>query len=357
MNQVVLEVKMIRKSMVVLLITGICLLGAIPALAQRQYATLEEYEKVTGKKITKLSEAPILRTKVAAGELPPVEERLPKEPMVVEPIEEIGQYGGNLRTACLGTADVATIYVPFLTEPLVRWDRTGTVVIPNVAKKWSISKDARTYTFYLRKGMKWSDGTPLTADDILFWYKDIALNKELTPVFYSWLTTGGEPVEVKKIDDYTVQFRFSQTNVLFLKNVAFQGSMPWSNMITPKHYLKQFHPNYVPKEKLITMTKEAGFDHWFQLFLDKKDYVQNSAYPVITAWQSTGSMAGRTLHTLKRNPYYWKVDPHGNQLPYLTWDTLSSPIIRYLRREKKRGVTAYSYGRKQWAVSYFSHPI
>ena len=94
---------MLRKLTVAMLVVGLCLMGVIPGLAQKEwipgakvYSTLAEYEKLTGKKIEKFHEAPMLRVKVAAGELPPVEKRLPEEPLVIEPIEEIGQYGGRI---------------------------------------------------------------------------------------------------------------------------------------------------------------------------------------------------------------------------------------------------------------------
>jgi len=304
---------MIRKLMVVLLITAICLLGAIPALAQRQYVTLEEYKEVTGKKIEKFNEAPMLRAMVAAGGLPPVEERLPEEPLVVEPVEEIGQYGGTWNRVWLGPSDRTGVQ-KIAGEQMIRFNVNGTKVLPNIAKSWDVSEEGKVYTFHLRKGIKWSDGVPFTADDILFYYEDVLLNKEITPVFPTWLTVGKEPVKVEKIDDYTVRFRFVKPYGLFLGQMAYRGTF-----YAPKHYMKQFHPRYTPMDKLEEMTKEAGFQYWYQLYSDKGAYgwfVTNPSHPTIWAWKAVTECTG-SFFRMERNPYFWKVDPQGNQLPYI----------------------------------------
>ncbi len=251
--------------MVMILVGAICLIGAVIALAQKEYvpgakiySTLAEYEKFTGKKIEKFHEAPMLRVKVAAGELPPVEERLPEEPMVIEPYEEIGQYGGTWHHATISpTSSLINRRTGY--EPLVRWSCDAMSVIPGVAKEWKISNNGKTYTFYLRKGMKWSDGYPFTADDIVFWYEDILLNKELTPVFPEWLITGKEPVKIEKLDDYTVRFNFTQPQGLLLENLAFH-----EEIFYPKHYLKRFLPHYTSKEELEKMAKKEQFKFWHQ---------------------------------------------------------------------------------------------
>jgi len=303
---------MIRKLTMLLLSGAICLMGIIPVLAQSQYgqyATIGEYEKATGNKIKKFNEAPMLRVKVAAGELPPVEERLPEEPMVVEPVEEIGQYGGTLHQA---TSSPTSSLINRRTgyEPLVRWARDGRTVIPNIAKNWEISDDGKTYTFYLRKGIKWSDGKPFTADDIMFWYQDVLLNKELTPVFPPWLTIRGEPVKIEKIDDYTVKFNFTASHGLLLEYLAFH-----EEIFYPKHYLKRFHPRYTAQEEMTKMVKESGFEFWYQLFGEKANVALNPELPVIKAWVLKTKSPTQVI--LERNPYYWKIDPAGNQLPYI----------------------------------------
>ena len=277
-----------------------------------QYSTIAEYEETTGKEISMVSEAPQLTELVERGELPPVEERLPREPVVVEPVEEVGQYGGAWHRAAIGINDCGIIDTRLTGEGLVRTSPDGTRVLPNIAKDWEISDNGQEYTFYLRNGMKWSDGMPFAADDILFWYEDIILNEELTPITPSWLTVEGKPVVVEKVDDYIVKFRFAKPNGIFLWQLCYDGI--YSKPFAPAHYLKQFHPNYVAQEELNKEAKEAGFDFWYQLFSNKNSW-QNPDKPVLWAWKVNQVTSSRVI--CERNPYYWKVDTTGNQLPYI----------------------------------------
>ncbi len=277
-----------------------------------QYPDISEYQKATGEKISDFSEAPQLAELVEQGKLPPVEERLPQEPAVVEPVEEIGEYGGTWRRAAISKETATSPRMRY--EPLVRWARDAKTIIPNVAHSWKITEDGTTYTFYLRKGMKWSDGEPFTADDIMFWYEDVLLNKDLTPSFPEWLTVGGSPVKVERIDDYTVKFQFTHPYSLFLEYLAGPSGPPLCQY--PKHYLKQFHPAYTPVEILDKLTKEAGFQYWYELFGDRTDAYSNPDLPGISAWIPK-ARPGAAQVISERNPYYWKVDPEGNQLPYI----------------------------------------
>jgi len=169
--------------------------------------------------------------------------------------------------------------------------------------------------------MKWSDGVPFTADDFLFWYEDIILNDELTPAKPVWLKTG-ELGKVEKVDDYTIRFRFTKPHGLFLKYLA--GPQGHGIAYYPKHYLKQFHPRYTPVEKLEEMAKKEGFKFWYQLFQAKNDRWMNPDLPVITPWK-TKTPATEDPFVLERNPYFWKVDPEGNQLPYI--DRISHRLV------------------------------
>ncbi len=261
-------------------------------------------------------EAPMLRVKVAAGELPPVEERLPEEPVIIEPVEEIGQYGGTWNRAWLGMGDK---WGPekILREGLMTAPVMGSTYRPNIARSWDISEGGRVYTFHLTKGIKWSDGYPFTADDIMFWYEDLILNKELTASVPGWLTIGGEAGKLEKVDEYTIRFTFSQPYGMFLSELNAQP------IYAPKHYMRQFHPRYVSVDKLEELTKEAGFDFWYQLFSSKGAraeawFVTNPDHPTLGPWIVTvPPPAMQMVH--ERNPYYWKVDPEGNQLPYIDY--------------------------------------
>ncbi len=261
---------------------------------------------------SKYAEAPSLAEMVAAGSLPAVEERLPAEPMVIEPIEEIGQYSDDLHRVLTGPADL-TGHRVIVYEAFTRWDyRSGTLeVIPDIAKGWDVSEDGKTYTFYLRKGMKWSDGEPFTADDIVFWYEDIASNEELSPSFPSWLVVAGEPVKITKVDDYTLTFEFAAPYGILLEFMAFMGSA----IIAPKHYLSQFHPTYAEAADVEKAVKDAKFEQWYELFSNRNDSMNNPDLPVLWAWKVETPFPGQRM-TNVRNPYYWKVDTAGQQLPY-----------------------------------------
>ena len=297
--------------MVMLLIGTLSLLGIVPALAQEVY-NLKEYEQLIGKKLT-FQEAPELRVKVAAGELPPVEKRLPEEPLVVKPAEEIGQYGGTWRWPRIRSNELWAFFSYEAGEFLVRYSPDFKKVVPNVAKDFKWSKDAKTVTFYLRKGMKWSDGAPFTADDFVFWYKDIILNDQLTPAKPAWLKVGGELGKLEKINEYTFKISFTQPYGFLTEKL----SGWWApNLYAPKHYLKQFHPKYTSMDKIKKEMKKEGFDTWIDLFESKNTIQDNPNLPVITAWHVINSTI-KPIQRAVRNPYYWKIDTKGNQLPYI----------------------------------------
>ncbi len=254
----------------------------------------------------------MLAEKVAAGELPPVEERLPSDPLVVECIEEPGEYSGDLRRALTGPADIGG-YRAIVRESLAGWDyRSGKVeVIPNLASGWDITDDGATYVFHLRKGARWSDGELFTADDIMFWYEHMVLNEELTPTFPGWLTVAGEPGVIEKIDDYTVAFKFAAPYGILLEYLCFSGQQ----ILTPRHYLSQFHPDFADADELSSKVKDAGFEHWYQLLANRNDYTNNPDLPVLFTWKLETPFPAQRMVSV-RNPYYWKVDTNGKQLPY-----------------------------------------
>jgi len=257
------------------------------------------------------NEAPMLAELVRKGQLPPVEQRLPEEPLVVEPVHSIGKYGGTWRRL------VPTPYDTLLNtrlgyEPLVRWDRSGRKIVPNIATSWEIHDGGRTYIFHLRKGIRWSDGHPFTAADFIFWYEDIILNKELTPALPTWFSPSGNPFTLTAPDPYTLVFHFERPNGIFLEVLGFRGHY----MYQPAHYLKQFHVRYTPREELDKQARERGLQRWHQLFQQMAELRDNPDLPTIRSWRIVVPPPANRL-VAERNPYYWKVDPEGNQLPYI----------------------------------------
>ena len=260
-------------------------------------------------------EAPMLAQMVQQGTLPPLAERLPDDPAVVHTVEEIGQYGGRW-TFGIPTQSQLGVYSYATYDFAARWNRPGNEIIPNVLKGWEFSADGKTATLSLRRGMKWSDGHPFTSDDILHWFEDITGNDELSPRKPGWLLVGGELPTAAKIDDNTLRLTFAAPPGLLLNNFATTAG----NIFAPKHYLQQFHPDYAEAAKVQAAAKEAGFEDWTQLFRNKFNwyFAQNMDYPVLNAWVVKTPLADSpTLTVYERNPYYWKVDQEGNQLPYL----------------------------------------
>jgi peptide/nickel transport system substrate-binding protein len=280
--------------------------------------------------VSKFGESPMMTDLVLAEALPTVEERLPINPMVVTPAKEVGQFGGDLRIGFLGNnPGWGGLWFFVGWENLVIWKPDFSGITPNIAESVDVSDDVKEYTFHLREGMKWSDGAPFTADDIMFYIEDVLFDPELNaggPVA-DWLPTESrEGFKAEKIDDYTVKFIFPQPNAMFLYNVA-----TWSGRhITwfPKHYLTKFHKKYNPDVDQL-LENEQGVSDWVALFnqkaagptADTQVFFDNPERPTLHPWMVTQPLGSGTTVLLERNPYYWKVDTAGNQLPYI--DTIT----------------------------------
>jgi len=297
-----------RKFLIGFILVVFCvsmILGAIPiSFAQEKY-----------------KEAPMFTDLVKTGKLPPVEERLPENPRVVKVRKEIGKYGGVIRYAELGWQ----VNVCFSNlEPLIEGDPTfSTNLVPNLLEKFEADKDYKTFTFYLRKGMRWSDGVPVTTDDVLFTWNDVYLNKELTPVFPRDLTVRGKMPTLEIIDKYSFRIKFPESYGSFLQWVSYHyRNYTW--ILLPSHYMKKFHVKYTPLTKLAPLIKKEGYGkgEWYKLFNKKQsglspwDINADKDAPVLTPWKFEKLLAPN-VRSFVRNPYYWKVDEAGNQLPYI----------------------------------------
>ena len=278
---------------------------------------------VSGAESAEYHQAPVLDALVQAGTLPPVEQRLPENPRVVEPVENVGKYGGTWRSGLVGGSDRNWLFRIAGYEPLVAWDREWSgKVIPNLAEELTSNDDATTYTVKLRKGLKWSDGEPFGSDDVGFFVNDIAGNAELLPTPPDWMTSGGEVGKFEKIDDTTFTISFKEPYGVFPQRLASVYGVQIAMMA--KHYCSQFHPAY-NKDNLDALIKDSGAQNWTELFIKKcgvdteaNERWQNPDRPTMEPWViKQPYIGGATLVTLERNPYYHKVDPEGNQLPYI----------------------------------------
>lgn len=273
-------------------------------------------------------EAPDLAQRAKSGDLPQLTERLPAQPLVVTPTQSSGNYGGTWHSTMLGPSDSTWLDRAVGYEYLLRW-KPDTVthsiddIVPNVAESYESNAEKTQYTFHLRDGMKWSDGQPFNAGDIVFAVNNVYLNDKLFPATPLGLLSDGQPPKVKKVDDKTVTFTFVKPSPLFPLWLASKNS--GINQIAgyPMHYLKQFHKDFNPDvEKL---SKKAKVSDWIELFSSKTDYWANHELPRLHAWLPTADLGSGTNFTLNRNPYYWKTDPSGRQLPYI--DTMDIALI------------------------------
>ena len=261
-------------------------------------------------------QAPMLAEQVEAGTLPPLEERLPSNPLVVEPVERVGEYGGTWRSALLGGNDDPWIRRTLAYENLMRWTPDWSGVIPNIAESVDVNDQATSFTFHLREGMRWSDGELFTADDIRFWYEDLFLNPEFTPTIAEpFINADGSPVAFEMVDKTTFTFTFKESKSLFLQYLATMRNLDHAPIRYPRHYFERFHPKYNPD--IQQEIEAAGQSNWVGLMVAKSEYWANTEAPTLHAWVFKRGYGTATSALAVRNPYYWKVDTQGNQLPYI----------------------------------------
>ena len=284
-----------------------------------QQAELAEYEKYLGKNLT-FSENPIHAKRVKSGDFPTVDKRLPDEPLVVVPYDDIGKYGGILRGSSIAYESGNSEILSWRQVNLVRLADDLRTIVPNVAKSWKWNDDLSEITFTLRKGHKWSNGDPFTADDFTFYMDDMIKNTELNKkVHKSWMI-GGSAATVTKIDDLTVKFKFAAPYPGFLHYLATSGS--WFRPYAPKKFLSTLHPKY--NSNADADAKAGGYDDWVQKFKKywSRWYDVNVSTEAGLETPTLESYILENLATTERrvfiaNPYYFKVDTAGNQLPYI----------------------------------------
>jgi peptide/nickel transport system substrate-binding protein len=314
-------------ALVVGLLTTVLAAGALAQMAKSGLiGKLEGPEVVTdpAKFPKTLSEAPQLAALVKAGKLPPVAERVGQDPLVIKPLREIGKYGGTWRAGFTGPADFWNGFRCCSgPDHLMFWDYTGDKVMPNLARGLEMQDGGRAWLLQLRRGMKWSDGKPFTADDFVFWFEDIYRNKDLIPTPSAAMAINGKQGVIEKVDTYTVRYKFPEP--YFMLPDVLAGSTDLAGQMfgyrgmggfAPAHYMKQFHPKYAGAAELDRKVKEAKFDSWVRMFLAKNDWALNPDLPVLSAWKTVTPINTPTW-TLERNPYSVFVDTAGNQLPYI----------------------------------------
>jgi peptide/nickel transport system substrate-binding protein len=275
-------------------------------------------------------EAPAVAAQVAAGRLPPLAERLGAEPLVVTPVERPGRHGGVLRTALRGGGDHNAILRIVGPQGLVRWNADMTGVLPGVARAWSVSADATTFTFELRRGMRWSDGKPFGADDVVFAMNELVLDRAFNPSVPARYMAGGQPVRVEKLSPHSVRFRFAAPYRRFLDELA--TPLGQHATLYQRTYCARFHPRFAPAAELQALLLEGRHKDWPALMRQRCGDIElpsrwaNPERPTLDPWLLREPYrGGATRVTLVRNPWFWQVDPEGRQLPYI--DELQFSII------------------------------
>jgi len=349
-------------------LTGFAPTAALAAQAGEQKIGSQLIGKLEGPSLildpakfpTKFSEAPMLAELVKAGKLPPVAQRIPEEPMVVKPVHSVGKYGGTWRRGFTGPGDSENGNRIVSTDKILFWDYTGTKVMPCIAKDYKVSDDGRVVVITLRKGHRWSDGQPFTADDFVFWHEDVYMNKDLQPTPNPDFMVNNKPGRLTKRDDYTVVFEFPEPNYLFVDILAGSTAMGGGQATQqhngrtmgaymPAHYLKQFHPKYTAKDDLDKKAKAMGFDGWVSLIKNRWDWRLNPELPVVGPWKTVTPINTPTW-TMERNPYYYGIDSEGNQLPYI--DKISMALAENLEVLNLRAIAGgYDLQERHTALS------
>ncbi len=297
-----------------------------------QQFALAEFEKLANCKM-EFSENPDigkLNDRIRGNpKLPALADRLPQEPLVVAPYDSIGTYGGTFDALSNATESGTSDFMSVRHVNLLRYSDDLETIVPNVAKGWEWNDDYTQLTFFLRKGMKWSDGAPFGAEDVEFWYENLAIDTKVREKPKDYVLVGGKPMTVDVIDAQTVRFNLPAPKPGLLSHFANH----YAQGFQPKHFLGKFHPAVNPDAD-----KEAqaiGFENGYAViaaYYGSSDWMDTPT-PMLTSRGKIANMPADTVPTLEShiliaestegrhlvaNPYYFKVDTAGNQLPYIS---------------------------------------
>ncbi len=259
------------------------------------------------------NQSPVLDPLVADGTLPPVAERVGPEPIVMKGSDGIGEYGGTWHRIASGEDDVSVIGWRLSYAALFRFSPLGYPIEPHLAKSVDVSEDGRVFTVHLRRGVRWSDGAPFTADDIIYWWEreetDESVGDGRPP---AWMRVGGGDGKIEKLDDHTVKFSWDKPNGQFKEMLASNSHLMLNS---PRHFLSRYHPELGDPEFIAAEMKALRQPSPRSLYSNIKGNT-NPEHPRLWPWiyRSYRSTAPQVF---VRNPYYYVVDTEGNQLPYL----------------------------------------
>ena len=306
-------------------------MGVAAGKYPRQYE-LAEFEQLAGCTLT-FPENPAIAEMnggIAGNpDLPPLAERLPEEPLVMAPQEQIGRYGGVLDALSNATEAGTSDFLSVRHVNLVRTADDLQTIVPNVVKDWQWNDDFTELTFFLRKGHKWSDGAPFTAEDVKFWYDDLALDPNVIAKPKDYVLAPGERMQVEAVDPQTVKFVLPAPKPGLLAHFA----TSYAQGFQPKHFLGRFHPKHNPDAD--TLAQSLGFENGYAVIaacFGNSDWTDTPT-PMLAHPEKVDGMPKATVPTLEShiyvkattegrrlvaNPYFHVVDTAGNQLPYIS---------------------------------------
>ncbi len=262
-------------------------------------------------------------------ELPPLAERIPEEPLVYAPYDSIGKYGGTLDVLSNATEAGTSDFLSVRHVNLVRYLDDLVTIVPNIAKGWEWNDDYTKLTFFLRKGHKWSDGAPFTAEDVKFWYDNLSLDPNVIPKAKDYVLVAGERMEVEVVDPQTVTFHLPAPKPGLLAHFA----TSFAQGFQPKHFLGRYHPDINPDAD--SLAQEAGFENGLAViaaYFGNSDWTDTPS-PLLSQPDLVGNLPADVVPTLEShiytadttegrhlvaNPYFHIVDTQGNQLPYIS---------------------------------------
>jgi peptide/nickel transport system substrate-binding protein len=263
-----------------------------------------------------VGEPPLLAARVEAKELPPMAQRLPRVPLVVDPTTHggsVGQHGGDIITLVPRARDIRYISTYAYTR-LVAYDRALNLY-PDLLEEFEVDEE-RIFTFTLREGHRWSDGHPFTAEDFRYYWEDVALNSDVSPAGVpEFMMVEGKPPRFEVVDERTVRYTFEKPNPRFLPQLAGPTD---PGLFRPAHYLKKYHAAHADKAQLEETAKKQKLKSWAALHnrLDDAKEHSNPDLPTVQTWRVTNA-APAARFVFERNPYYHRVDTRGQQLPYV----------------------------------------
>jgi peptide/nickel transport system substrate-binding protein len=259
-----------------------------------------------------------------------VDERLPENPLVIADREAVGAYGGEVRMIHFDPVWMISNY-DWMSERMLHYsDMDLRTIVPNVFESWEVSPDGKEFTFRLRKGMKFSDGEPLTTEDVRFYYEDYWFNTDINASPMWQIRFDGKdnstPAKLDIVDEFTFKLTYAAPFGALPAHLTRWEPGNWPGILGPSHFYKKFHNKYTDQAKLDEMAKAASLETWVQLLNQHlgwgmgvwrvEPWMKDDPYPVLSAWHVVETPQ-EGLFLFERNPYYWKVDVEGNQLPYL----------------------------------------